>query len=76
MVTDQGHYAFRIVGLAREAGMSRTAVAARFRDLVGEPPLTYLTQLRLGHAAGYLSATDKTLEQIAHLVGYGNRALS
>ena len=38
--------------------------------------MTYLTQLRLGHAAGYLSTTDKTHEQIAHLVGYGNRALS
>lgn len=63
-----------VASLAREVGMSRTAFAARFRDLVGEPPMTYLTRLRLGHAAGYLATTDKTLRQIARLVGYDNEA--
>ena len=56
--------------LARKVDMSRTAFAARFRELVGEPPMSYLARVRLGHAAGYLSATDKTVRQIAHMVGY------
>jgi AraC-like DNA-binding protein len=63
-----------VVDLARKVGMSRTAFAARFRQLVGEPPMSYLTRLRLGHAAGYLSSTDKTMRQIARLVGYENEA--
>ncbi len=63
-----------VAALAREAGMSRTAFAARFRDLVGEPPMSYLARFRLGRAAGYLAATDKTIQEIARLVGYDNDA--
>ncbi len=60
--------------LARKVGLSRTAFAARFRELVGEPPMSYLARVRLGYAAGYLSATDKTVQQIAHMVGYSSEA--
>jgi AraC-like DNA-binding protein len=62
--------AWTVADLARKVDMSRTAFAARFTELVGEPPMSYLTRVRLGRAAGYLSATDKTVRQIAHLVGY------
>jgi AraC-like DNA-binding protein len=63
-----------VADLARKVGLSRTAFAARFRDLVGEPPMSYLARVRLGNAAGYLSATDKTVGQIAHMVGYSSEA--
>jgi AraC-like DNA-binding protein len=63
-----------VADLARKVDMSRTAFAARFRELVGEPPMGYLARVRLGHAAGYLSATDMTLRQVAHLVGYENES--
>jgi AraC family transcriptional activator of mtrCDE len=63
-----------VAALAREAGMSRTAFAARFREMVGEPPMGYLARLRLARAAGYLAATDKTVQQIARLVGYDSDA--
>jgi AraC-like DNA-binding protein len=63
-----------VADLARKVDMSRTAFAARFRVLVGEPPMSYLARVRLGHAAGYLSATDKTVRQIAHMVGYSSEA--
>jgi AraC-like DNA-binding protein len=63
-----------VADLARKVGLSRTAFAARFRDLVGEPPMSYLTRLRLGYAAGYLSATDKTVREIARMVGYESEA--
>jgi AraC-like DNA-binding protein len=63
-----------VADLARKAGLSRTALAARFRELVGEPPMSYLARVRLGQAAGYLSTTDKTVRQIARLVGYESEA--
>ena len=63
-----------VADLARKVGLSRTAFAARFRDLVGEPPMSYLARLRLGYAAGYLSATDKTVREIARMVGYSSEA--
>jgi AraC-like DNA-binding protein len=63
-----------VADVARKVGLSRTAFAARFRDLVGEPPMSYLARLRLGYAAGYLSATDKTVREIARMVGYESEA--
>jgi AraC-like DNA-binding protein len=63
-----------LTDLARKVDLSRTALAARFRERTGEPPMRYLARVRLGHAAGYLSTTDKTVRQIAHLVGYQNEA--
>jgi AraC-like DNA-binding protein len=63
-----------VADLARKVGLSRTAFAARFRELVGEPPISYLARVRLSYAAGYLSATDKTVRQIARMVGYENEA--
>ena len=66
--------AWTVADLARKVGLSRTTLAARFRELVGEPPMSYLARLRLGQAAGYLSTTDKTVGQIARLVGYESEA--
>jgi AraC-like DNA-binding protein len=60
--------------MAHSAGMSRTSFNARFRAVVGEPPMAYLTQLRLTRGAGYLSATTKNVREVAHLVGYDNEA--
>jgi AraC-like DNA-binding protein len=60
--------------MAQSAGMSRTSFNARFRAVVGEPPMSYLAHLRLSRAAGYLSTTAKSVRQIAHLVGYDNEA--
>jgi AraC-like DNA-binding protein len=60
--------------MARCAGMSRTSFTTRFRAAIGEPPMAYLTELRLRRAAGYLSTTTKSVREIAHLTGYGNEA--
>ena len=58
--------------LARRAGVSRAALARRFHDQVGEPPMTYLTRWRLARAADLLSASDVTLAAVAREVGYGS----
>jgi AraC-like DNA-binding protein len=60
-----------IAELAGKVGVSRAALAQRFGRLVGEPPMTYLTGLRLAHAADLLRETDATLETVARRVGYG-----
>ncbi len=61
-----------IASLARQVGVSRAALARRFGDLVGEPPMTYLTHWRLSLAADLLAATDDAVEQVARQVGYGS----
>jgi transcriptional regulator GlxA family with amidase domain len=60
--------------LASRVGMSRTAFAAKFRDAVGEPPLSHLTRLRLSRGAGYLATTSRTIGAIARDVGYDNES--
>ncbi|WP_169952113.1 AraC family transcriptional regulator [Microbispora sp. H11081] len=60
-----------VAELARRAGVSRAALAQRFARLVGEPPMAYLTGLRLARAADLLRETDATLEAVARQVGYG-----
>jgi AraC-like DNA-binding protein len=74
LMRSQPDASWTVADLARKVDMSRTAFAARFRELVGEPPMSYLGRVRLGYAAGYLSATDKTVQQIAHMVGYENES--
>ncbi|MGH1564236.1 cupin domain-containing protein [Mumia sp. DW29H23] len=56
--------------LADEVQVSRAALARRFREVVGEPPMAYLTSLRLALAADLLDRTDRTLSSIAREVGY------
>jgi len=58
--------------LPAPVGMSRAGLARRFGNLVGEPPMTFLTTWRLALAADLLSETSHTLEHIAHQVGYSN----
>jgi AraC-like DNA-binding protein len=71
METDPGR-AWTVAGLARAAGLSRAAFARRFADRVGEPPMTWLTDLRLSLAADLLRGTDLTLATIADRVGYAS----
>ncbi|MET8855001.1 MULTISPECIES: AraC family transcriptional regulator [unclassified Streptomyces] len=61
-----------VAALAAETGVSRAALARRFGELVGEPPMTYLTGWRLASAADRLRESDDTLETIARHVGYGS----
>ncbi|NYI45874.1 AraC-like DNA-binding protein [Nocardioides aromaticivorans] len=66
-----GH-AWTIASLAAEVGVSRAALARRFGELVGEPPMTYLTHWRLSLAADLLVASDEAIDTVARRVGYGS----
>ncbi|WP_131740899.1 AraC family transcriptional regulator [Actinomadura roseirufa] len=61
-----------VAGLAARVGVSRAALAQRFGKLVGEPPMAYLTGVRLAQAADLLRESDATLDAVARQVGYGN----
>jgi AraC-like DNA-binding protein len=74
MIRGRPEARWSVDAMTQAAGMSRTSFNARFRAVVGEPPMTYLTQLRLRRAAGYLSTTTQNVRQVAHLVGYDNEA--
>jgi AraC-like DNA-binding protein len=61
-----------VASLASACGVSRAALARRFTELVGEPPLSFLTGWRLALAADLLAGSDATLGSVAAQVGYGN----
>jgi AraC-like DNA-binding protein len=60
--------------LARRVGLSRTALAARFRDYLGDTPMAYLAQWRLKLGAEILQSTDDSVAEVAAAVGYGSEA--
>lgn len=60
--------------LAAEAGMSRSAFAARFRDLLGEPPMSYATAWRMDVAARLVRERELPLARVAERVGYQSEA--
>lgn len=61
-----------IAGLASAVGLSRAAFARRFNELVGEPPIAFLTRWRLALAADLLRESDTTVGAVATKVGYGS----
>ena len=60
--------------LAVAAGMSRSAFALRFKELLGETPLEYLTNWRMYKATGLLREGDRKLFEVAKSVGYDSDA--
>ncbi|WP_433327848.1 AraC family transcriptional regulator [Spirillospora sp. CA-294931] len=68
---DPGH-PWTVTALAERTGVSRATLARRFTDLVGTPPMAYLTQWRINLAADLLKESDATIDAVAHQVGYGS----
>jgi AraC-like DNA-binding protein len=65
-------HSWTVAELARETGVSRAALARRFHELVGEPPVTFLTNWRIALAADLLLEPGVTIGSVAHQVGYGS----
>ncbi|MBG0826394.1 AraC family transcriptional regulator [Planomonospora sp. ID67723] len=61
-----------LTSLAAEAGVSRTTLAKRFTELVGESPLAYLTEWRMALAADLLAEPATTVTSVARRVGYAD----
>lgn len=60
--------------LARDAGASRTVLAERFKTVLGQAPIHYLTSWRMQLAADRLRNSSDTLAAIAADVGYESEA--
>lgn len=61
---------WNVAGLARIAGMSRSAFSARFSSVVGRAPMEYLTGWRMAVAKDTLVRGGKSLDRIANDIGY------
>jgi AraC-like DNA-binding protein len=60
--------------LSREVGLSRSALADRFTELIGMPPMHYVASWRMQVATQKLRNTNASLAQVADSVGYGSEA--
>ena len=63
-----------VASLASVAGMSRSGFAARFKQVLGESPLEYLTRWRMYKATQLLREDDMKIVKVASLVGYESDA--
>ena len=72
MLHNNPAHPWTVANLAAEVGVSRAVLARRFSDLVGEPPMSFLTGWRLALAADLLHEPDATVGAVAREVGYGS----
>ena len=63
-------HGWTVAELAKQAGMSRSAFAARFVITVGCAPMEYLSRWRMSLAQNALSQGGKSLDRIAEEIGY------
>jgi AraC-like DNA-binding protein len=63
-----------IADLAHKVGVSRSVLADRFRQFLGEPPMSYLGRWRLRLGAQLLQSSSRSVAQIASEVGYESEA--
>lgn len=66
--------AWTVESLAGMANMSRSAFAVRFKELLGQTPLEYVTEWRMQKAVQLLKQKDKKLVEVARSVGYESDA--
>ena len=67
-------FPWSVDALAEKVGVSRSAFAKRFMDLVGEPPMQYVRKWRFQVAEGWLRDTDMPLAEIAEKLDYESEA--
>lgn len=66
-------YPWTIESLGRTVGVSRSVLAARFTEMVGHPPMQYLTLWRMQLASRMLHEGSQVVE-VAEAVGYESEA--
>lgn len=64
------HWTLDTLGAA--AGMSRATLQRRFKDVVGQSPMSYLGQWRMSKAYQLLKYSNASLDNIADLVGFAD----
>jgi AraC-like DNA-binding protein len=62
--------AWTVEKLGRQVGLSRSALAERFGEVMGEPIFAFLTRWRLQLAAAQLLDSDQPIQAVARQAGY------
>lgn len=70
LVHSDPSHSWTVQSLANRTGMSRSAFAGRFREVVGKPPLQYIAELRIRKACCLLSGSNVGVQEIATRLGY------
>ena len=73
-IHDSVNTPWTVESLAEAAGMSRSAFAVRFKELLGQTPLEYVTEWRMQKAMQLLQQRNKKLIDVARSVGYESDA--
>jgi AraC-like DNA-binding protein len=74
LIHRQPGHDWTVAALAGHVAMSRSAFAARFTELVGEPAMSYVTRWRMHLAAAALRDEGATVAQLADRFGYRSEA--
>jgi AraC-like DNA-binding protein len=74
LMHDRPAESWTIDELGRHVGLSRSALHERFVELVGQPPMQYLTNWRIQRGAALLREGVATVATIAQEVGYDSEA--
>jgi AraC-like DNA-binding protein len=72
MLQNNPEQPWTVATVAAEIGVSRAALARRFAEVVGEPPMSFLTAWRLALAADLLREPGMTIAAVAQQVGYSS----
>jgi len=63
-----------VESLAREARMSRSAFALKFKTVLGRTPLEYLTRWRMYKAGAMIRSNNMSFAEVASAIGYGSES--
>jgi AraC-like DNA-binding protein len=74
LLHDRPRHAWSLDRLAREIGVSRSILAGRFTELIGQPPMRYLARWRIQLACRLLSEDAAKVSAVALDVGYRSEA--
>jgi AraC-like DNA-binding protein len=74
LLHERPSHAWTLERLARDVGLSRSALADRFAHFVGQPPMQYLTRWRMQVAARLLADGVAKVSAVALEVGYDSEA--
>ncbi len=74
LIHEQPAEPWTVATLAARVGLSRSGFALRFAELVGEPPMRYLTRWRLQKAAEMLGDDARSIAEVAERAGYDSES--
>jgi AraC-like DNA-binding protein len=74
LLHDEPAHPWTIDELGKRVGLSRSALHERFVQLIGQPPMQYLTNWRMQLASNRLRSTTALVASIGADVGYDSEA--